>query len=740
MKRAWQGYAVTWIGGSAIVLALGACSTRTAVGPTAKQREASMSCRVPPRPRASVALEPAFSNLEIHAPVSLVQAPRSAGQASGRWFLADQYGEVVSFFADADGRVRDVVRTSLRERVSVRKDALDERGLLGLALHPKFPRDPRVFVTYTANDGGLVSRVSSFVAKDGALELDSERILLSVPQPYNNHNGGGIAFGPDGYLYTSLGDGGKRADPHGHGQNLQSLLGKMLRLDVDGGGLEPNANTVRPAYTLPRDNPFVNGGGLPEIFAYGLRNTWRFSFDRETGKLWAGDVGQDAWEEIHIIEKGGNYGWNTVEGRVCFPPEVSNCDQTGFVTPVHVYAHPAGEEGARSVTGGFVYRGSALSHLVGGYVYADFVTGEIWKLAPEGQSYDNQLLLNSGLNISGFAEDQAGELYVLDWAGARVLRIAAGGEGPDHFPKRLSETGCFDVTKRTVVAEATAYDVAVPFWSDGANKSRFLVLPRGQHLELDPANTAQGDLTLPIGGMAIKQFELDDKPLETRFYVRHADGEYSGYTYAWRADGTDADLVESTRRETRGGQEWIFPGPEACNQCHTASAGRTLGLTLPQLWSSARDNRALGDLLSHDAKVALGALPPPLAAMAALGERRDGPRSGERDAADVDVWARAYLDVNCSGCHRPDGPGRVGLDLRFGTALEATGLCEEAELGPLETSGNRRLAPGSAADSVVYRRLARRDHEAMPPLGSSVVDQQGAALVERWIGSLQSCP
>jgi glucose/arabinose dehydrogenase/mono/diheme cytochrome c family protein len=749
MIRPWRMSRARRFGAGALVaVASVACSTRTPLGPTAKQR-AALACQVPARPKASVSLQPVLTDLEFHAPVSLVQAPRLAGEASGRWFLADQYGEVVSFFTASDSAsstgVSDVVRTSLRDRVVTKSDALDERGLLGLALHPKFPADPRVFVTYTTGDGGLVSRVSSFVARGGALDPDSEVVVLSVAQPYTNHNGGGIAFGPDGYLYTSFGDGGNRADPHGNGQNLQTLLGKLLRVDVDGGGsVTPSGGSPGGAgvgnYTIPPDNPFVSGGGLSEIYAYGLRNTWRFSFDRETGRLWAGDVGQNAWEEIHVIEKGGNYGWNTMEGFECFPPEVASCNREGLKLPIHVYPHGSGDAGGRSVTGGYVYRGSALSHLIGGYVYADFVTGEIWQIVSEGDAYVNRPLLNSGLNISGFAEDRAGELYVLDWAGARVLRVAAGGDGPDHFPKRLSETGCFDVASKKVAKAAVPYDVSVPFWSDGATKQRYVVLPRGRHLELEADDVSSADLTLPRGGMAIKQFELGGSPIETRFYVRHEDGEYSGYTYAWREDGTDADLVETTRTETRHGQSWIFPGLEACNQCHTAAAGRTLGLTLPQLAHDSKTNDSLRELFADDAAVALRELPESLLPMADLGDAAvAADATGERALATLEVRARAYLDVNCSGCHRPEGPGRGGMDLRFATPLAQTGLCDEAALGPLDTEAGKRLTPGSAANSVAYRRMTRRDREAMPPLGSAIVDQQGAALIEAWIQSMHSC-
>lgn len=683
------------------------------------------SCVVPPRPRTNVTLEPVFTDLEFSAPVALVQAPRQEGQASGRWFLAEQHGEVLSFLSDSKGTATHVVRTSLRNIVDMRAEGLDERGLLGLALHPRFPVDPRMFVTYTAQDNGLVSRVSSFVVRDGALVRDSEKVLLRVKQPFPNHNGGGIAFGPDGYLYTSLGDGGSHNDPLGNGQNLQTLLGKLLRIDVD------RTEGSRP-YAIPQDNPFRDGGALPEIYAYGLRNLWRFTFDRDSGELWGGDVGQGTWEEINILQRGANYGWNRMEGFDCFPPTKKGCDKSGLARPVHQYAHE-GEEG-RSITGGYVYRGSRLTDLVGAYIYGDYNTGAISALTRQGERYVERLLVNAGINISSFAEDEAGELYVLDWTDGRVLRFEPGRSGPDSFPKLLSETGCVDVEERQVTPLAVPYDVEVPFWSDGATKQRFLVLPEGKRLDVEEKNAAQGDLSLPPGGMAIKTFELDGKPLEVRFYVRHQDGAHSGYTYAWKNDGSDAELVEVTRREQRGETPWTFPGTDACNQCHTGGAGRTLGLTIPQLSSSLSSNEPLRDLLSESA-LALWQKP-------ADTMKHWIPRDGKAidDAKLLERRARVYLDVNCSHCHRPDGPGRAGLDLRFTTPLTESGVCETATLGKLDSASGKRVQPGDAKDSILVQRMSRRDGEGMPPLASHVVDAQGVELINKWVNSLTACP
>lgn len=275
-----------------------------------------------------------------------------------------------------------------------------EEGLLGLAFSPDFQSDGRVYVHYTAGSPRR-SLLSRFQVVNGAMEMTSERVLLEVAQPFGNHNGGQIAFGPDGYLYVALGDGGGAGDPLGSGQDLSSLLGSILRLDVSGDD-----------YSVPPDNPFLaSGGARAEIYAYGLRNPWRFSFDRATGDLWAADVGQSRWEEVDRIVAGGNYGWNILEGFECFQSE--DCDTTGLRLPRAVYGH---DEGC-SVTGGFVYRGPSLPELAGWYIYGDFCSGRVWALDTAEDSLP-VLLAETGLPISSFGELRDGELVVVTFADA----------------------------------------------------------------------------------------------------------------------------------------------------------------------------------------------------------------------------------------------------------------------------------------------------------------------------------
>ena len=274
-----------------------------------------------------------------------------------------------------------------------------ERGLLGLAFHPQFMKNGRFFVNYTrAGDGTTV--ISEFHGAPTANRAQPEEtVLLLLPQPYRNHNGGMIVFGPDGFLYIGTGDGGAGGDPENRGQNLRELLGKFLRIDVNHGS----------PYAIPKDNPFVATQHRPEIFAFGFRNPWRFSFDKTTGELWAADVGQNRWEEINRVEKGKNYGWRIMEGLHCYQPS-TGCSQKGLILPVAEYGH---DSGRCSIIGGYVYRGQGVPQLQGRYIFGDYCSGEIMSLE-NGQV---KVLLSTGLRISSFGEDAAGELYLVDHGG-----------------------------------------------------------------------------------------------------------------------------------------------------------------------------------------------------------------------------------------------------------------------------------------------------------------------------------
>ena len=344
-------------------------------------------------PPATLRLQPALTARQFNSPTNLVQAKR--GQA----LVTEQSGRIWV----SDGLHPDNVAVSLfldvTDRVSSRGS---EEGLLGLALDPTNQR--HLYLYYSASDPrrSLVSRFT--ISPDGfAADPDSELVILEVAQPYSNHNGGQLAFGPDGYLYVGLGDGGSAGDPQGNGQDTSTLLGSILRIDV-------SQATPEQPYAIPPDNPFANGGGRGEIWAYGLRNPWRFSFDQDTGELWAGDVGQNRWEEIDLIRPGGNYGWNVLEGSHCFSPR-NNCPRAGMMPPVWEYSLD-GEP--CSVIGGHVYRGPAIPWLRGAYVYGDFCSGKVFGLRYiDGEVVEHRQLANTDLRIMSFAEDNEGELYLL---------------------------------------------------------------------------------------------------------------------------------------------------------------------------------------------------------------------------------------------------------------------------------------------------------------------------------------
>ncbi len=340
----------------------------------------------------------AFPNLGFSKPLDL----QSPADGTNRIFVVEQGGTIQVFENQTSVLSSETFLDIKNSLVSG-----GELGLLGFAFHPNYSENRLFYVYYTpTNDLAVVSRFQVSASNINVADSSSERILLRIPQPFTNHNGGQLAFGPDGFLYISSGDGGSGGDPQGNAQNLSNLLGKTLRIDVD-------ASDIGLEYGIPSDNPFVNqGNARGEIYAYGLRNPWRMSFDSQTGSLWAGDVGQGELEEIDIVTSGANYGWKYFEGTTCFS---GDCDSSGLTPPIFEYNHDAGD---KSITGGYVYRGAALNSLKGQYIYSDFLSGRIWSLNAENtQNLNNRLLVESGLNVSSFGTDANNEIYVCAFDG-----------------------------------------------------------------------------------------------------------------------------------------------------------------------------------------------------------------------------------------------------------------------------------------------------------------------------------
>lgn len=357
----------------------------------------------PPAKPGPVAIRLQAVSSGLASPLDLEQPP----DGSGRLFVVEQGGRirVLQNSASAPQQYLDI------SSKIVPNFAGTEMGLLGMTFHPSFQQNRKFYVNYVRSSGGQIQSVIAEYLQSSSnpnqADPASERILLVVDQVGNfgNHKAGQLAFGPDGFLYFGLGDGGSGGDPFGNGQNRQTLLGKMMRIDV-------NSTSPGLAYGIPPDNPFVNGGGLSEIFAFGFRNPWRFSFDRISGRLFVADVGQNSFEEVDLVQKGGNYGWNIMEGNHCFQPS-TGCNMAGLTLPIVEIPHPEGE----AVIGGFVYHGTALAGLQGQYIFGD-LNGKIWTLQ-EGppNTFTRTLLSDSGLAISSFGRDQTDELYVVDLSG-----------------------------------------------------------------------------------------------------------------------------------------------------------------------------------------------------------------------------------------------------------------------------------------------------------------------------------
>ncbi len=688
-------------------------------------RVPNTTCTLPDAPPlGTLDLAPAHPNRVLSRPVWYGAVPGRPDMRA----VVEQDGRILLFPATGDAPNRTFWQRGVSR-------AGNEEGLLGLAFHPRYAENGKLYVYYSAADPrrSIISELQVDPADADRVRPDSERVLMEIPQPFSNHNGGDLRFGPDGYLYVSLGDGGAGGDPHGHGQRPDTVLAAILRIDVN----TQDAVCGLP-YGIPADNPFAEGRcqpgveaeGQPEVWAWGLRNPWRMSFDRSTGELWVADVGQDAWEEIDVVEGGQNYGWNAVEGERCY---TAGCDPSRYAAPVYAYGRAEG----RSITGGFVYRGPSLPELWGAYVFGDYASGNIWALRRRpGAPAEVTLLADTNRAISAFGEGPDGELFVVSFNGGVERFVRRADAGPvEPVPARLSETGCFtDVASHTLAPGVVPYGVQARLWSDGAEKLRAFALPAGEVIEYRDED-AWG---FPDGTVFIKSFRLADRLIETRLYRRGRNG-WNGYSYRWTEDQTDAELLDGPLDARVPGpdgvQTWHYPSRAECDQCPTDASGVILGLTTRQLNGlyETPDGRPYGQLaaLAGAGYVNLPGPPETLPAFPAP----------EDPDADLGGRVRALLDANCAMCHRPDGTANARIDLRATTPLADTGLCDVApQQGDLGLADARLVAPGDPARSVLLARMNRRGADQMPPLGSNRIDPHGTTLVGAWIQSLVGCP
>jgi uncharacterized repeat protein (TIGR03806 family) len=673
-----------------------------------------------PEPPLPYVVEKTFTNIEWRAPIFITAEPHNdyllIVLAGGE---KDRPSKIVRARDDASAAETETLLT------------LNDRLIYSIAFHPEYETNGQFFVFTHCSTGEFArtNRISRYtMTRDAQLHCDplSEQVIIEWRS--EGHDGGGIVFGRDGMLYISTGDGTPDSDGWVSGQELNDLLGAVLRIDVD-------HTDGTQAYSVPPDNPFVGmPNARPENWAYGLRNPWRLSVDQKTGEIWAGNNGQDLWETVHLIRRGENYGWSAYEGSHPFYLN-RKLGPTPIVAPTS--EHPHAE--ARSLTGGVVYYGEEFSELNGSYVYGDYSTGKIWGIRHNGSHVSWQKeLADTQLQIAAFAVSPHGQLLIADHAGGiyRLIR-SPRQEATQRFPTTLSQTGLFLSTSEHRVQPALIpYSVNVAGWSDGAHVERFMALPDESHIGKFTDGTVLMQ-TLSLEREAGNRTSIER--IETRLLTRQQ-GEWVGYSYRWNDNQTDATLVDAKGDEKEviikddrvaGGsrrQTWRFPGRAECMSCHSRAANFVLGVTESQLAKThtyetgVRDNQLR--TLQH---IGVFTGTPPKAEAKTLVDPYDGNQS-------LDVRARSYLHVNCSVCHVESGGGNSKMELGFTTKPERMNLIGARPQHDTFGIDNAMLVfPGDPDRSILYQRIARRGRGQMPPLVSHIVDERAVALFRDWI-------
>jgi len=726
-------------------------------------------------PPQTIAATNAFPTISFSSPVAIRTPP---GEVN-RLFIVEQGGDIEVIPNLAVPALAAQPFIALNSIVNPRSDedfvSGGEEGLLGLAFHPNYAANRRFFVYYTVNiSGNRHQRLSEFaasVANPNLADPASEKVILQLRDEAGNHNGGDVHFGPDGYLYVSLGDEGNQDDDLNNSQLItKDFWSGIIRIDINvnpddfdnpsNPNLRPNAHSGiffqsgNPRYKVPIDNPWVgattfNGSAVTatsvrtEFFAVGLRNPWRFSFDSLTGNLWCGDVGGGAWEEINQIVKGGNYGWAFREGNDDGPKwNQRPGNWPGALPPLYAYAHGSDQFQGNSVTGGVIYRGTGIPSLTGKYIFADYSSSNIWALNPSAVPVTVERITGEG-GIAGFGTDPSnGDVLIADLNGQ--IRRLIGQSLDSNFPGTLAATGLFsDVPTLTPSTGLIEYQVNLPFWSDHAKKRRWFGLP---DMISNIGYQREGSWDTPAGMIWVKHFEMEmtrgnpatSKRLETRVFVRNSAGAY-GVSYRWNTQGTSATLANGAGEEfdlaiTDNGsittQRWRIPSRAECMTCHSPQAGHSLSFDTRQLNRPGQIRTSSGNflqLLSNTGYLAGLTESPSLIA------RHLGP--DETDYS-LEARARAYLHVNCSYCHKPGGTAPTHFDARVETPLFlAQVINASASSGGLHPA-DRLLVPGQEQRSIiVHRAAARNSYSRMPPIGSNVIDVAGIDLLKNWIQS-----
>lgn len=777
-------YRVSGEGGTSAV-------TSVTIHVSSELRIPSSNLNVPSEPPATaIQVVPAFPGLAFTKALCFVSPPGDPR----RLFVCELSGKLkvipdVTAAVPSSSVVLDLVnvistpaRTPL-ETITPGPDG--ECGLLGLAFHPDYANNGYFYVTYSvvkAGSGGWFQRLSRFTMPPAQIgqanpvaDPASELILIEQADREDNHNGGDLHFGPDGFLYYAVGDEANANDKYVNSQDIdKNFFSAMMRLDVDKlSEIEPNPHVSVPTdngvarYSIPAGNPFLGAStfnGLPvnpaavrtEFWATGLRSPWRFSFDPASGDLWLGDVGQGTYEEVDIITKGGNYGWVYREGMhdTAFTSPVPPVKPAGFtsIDPIYEYVHNglAGDSNYKgnSVIGGLVYRGTRVPSLTGAYIFGDQVSGNIWALTRAGGVAGGAVTvqrIGGQAFLSNFGTDPSnGDVLVSDYFGGRIMRIvSAAVDG--SFPDKLSETGLFaDLSDLSPSPGVLPYEPNLTFWSDHAVKRRWFSIP-------DPSArmtwSRDGSWAFPDGQIWVKHFDLEaergnpaspKKRIETRVLVKNSTGVY-GVSYRWNDAQTDALLAADGGEDfpvnlNVGGspyfQQWRIPSRSQCITCHSPQAGHSLSFNTRQLNLSREINGFAGNQIELLSAAGYFSNTPE--------SSRVLPRHLRADEADypLEERVRSYLAVNCSYCHAgAAGTAPTAWNGRHEITLEETGLVNGVANGNGGNPANKLVVPGDLAHSIVLNRVAGiNGFTRMPPLGSNEVDQHGVELLSAWIG------
>lgn len=683
-----------------------------------------------PEPPHAFVSEQVFANVALKNVTDMVPAP-----GLDQWLIAEN-----------DGKVWAVPNNTKTQGAAV---AIDVKALhpdcdhvYGLAFHPQFAGNKQLFITYTngdkKDDGSRLSRFKVTQEKPLVIDPKSEEVLLTWRS--GGHNGAAMAFGPDGLLYLSTGDSEvpNPADPLSTGQDITDLLSSILRLDV-------NQKAQGKNYSVPADNPFLKTpGARPEIWAYGLRNPWKISFDPKSGSLWCGDVGWQEWENIFLIKRGGNYGWPATEGS-----NVLDMKRKGGPSPISppIVTHSHAE--AASITGGFVYHGTRLPELQGAYIYGDYETGKIWALWHDGSKITrHEEIADTPYAIVTFAQGEDNELYFVHYANPgtvhRLVRNPDAGK-PASFPHKLSETGLFaNVVAQAPAAGVQAFEIRAPMWADGATAQRFAAMVSGNGGIVTEVSTdkntgrPRAKMTWPKNAVLAKTVRLrmaqgdakSARNIETQ--VLHYDGEaWNAYSYRWNDAGTDAELVGSAGGERKldltgpafpeGKHRYTyrFHSRAECLRCHNAWNDFALSFN-PQQISDPAPLLKAGFFDANFMKGSTARLVNPHEEKAPLEDR-----------------ARSWLHANCAACHREHAGGSVPLMVNAElTVKELRAVDEKPTRGDFGMSDARVIVPGFPGASVLLHRIAKSGAGHMPMIGAREADVQGMQVLAQWIRTM----